>query len=48
MFRLPALCCKLLYNLIPPHTLPYLLRVVLSGLPEMLSPKLEVPQISIE
>ena len=39
MFRLPTLCCKLLYNLTPPH---HLLRVILSGLVEMLSPRPEV------
>ena len=39
MFRLPTLRCKLVYNLTPPH---HLLRVILSGLLEMLSPRPEV------
>ena len=42
MFQLPALCCKLLYNLAP---LPYLLRAVHSEFHEMLPPELEVPKV---
>ena len=48
IFRLPASCCKLLYNLIPPfHLQPScLLGAVLSGLLERLSPKLEISKNS--
>ena len=42
MFRLPALCCK---TSIYPGFSPVLLRVVLSGSLEMLSPGLEVLKI---
>ena len=43
MFRLPALCCKLLYNLTPLLT-PTSSDVLLGSL-EMLSPELEVLKI---
>ena len=47
MFRLPALCCKLLCNLTcPPHL--HLLGAVLSGLLEMLSLRREILKIPTE